>query len=88
MMISSLAVAYWNGTGGSIRSASYTADLVNGIFSKVEKVTSPSVFTTDLISSANRRCKVTPPVEIHLISDGNKTFMPPNALKAARNTRL
>jgi len=83
-----LAFAYWNGTAGSILSASYTTDLVKVILSNARRLTPFSSLTTVLISSASCLCKPSPPNPIHLIKIGNWFTNPPCALNPNVNTRL
>ncbi|KAG5544365.1 hypothetical protein RHGRI_016946 [Rhododendron griersonianum] len=78
-----------SGTGGSIRSDSYTTDFISSIFSIDPIVTSPPLDrTTDLISCANSVCNFTPALPIHFIMLGKNIFMPPNELKHVANNKL
>ncbi|KAF5468376.1 hypothetical protein F2P56_012532, partial [Juglans regia] len=89
MMRSRFALPYCSGTGGSIRSDSYTTDFIRGICSMAAIVTLPPLaLTTDLISLANWVWSLTPARPINFTTLGKKIFIPPKELKQVANTKL
>ncbi|GER42663.1 isocitrate dehydrogenase 1, partial [Striga asiatica] len=80
---------YCDGTGGSIRSASYTTDFTSGIPSMAAIVTGPGPGpTADRTSSARRAWTPAPARPIHFIMLGNRIFIPPKELKHVVKTKL